>query len=106
MRKEVKIFLAGIFVLAFILLIYTFTQEKKMPLIQNECKTDSDCTKVQITCCPCNMGGQEKCVLKSEEETYLKNITEKCNSGEYRICPAVYSCNIKSCRCIEGECAG
>ena len=32
--------------------------------------TQNECVKIQTSCCPCNNGGEEKCVLKSDVEKY------------------------------------
>ncbi len=62
---------------------------------------DVKCIKVQTTCCPCNMGGQEKCVLESEVEKYEMNLSE---CSENLVCIALYACQIESCEYIEGGC--
>jgi hypothetical protein len=67
----------------------------------NICKTDSDCIKTQITCCPCSMGGEEKCVVQSEVEKYQAEL-DKCPKNQ--MCVAMYSCNIQSCSCVNGNC--
>ena len=59
------------------------------------------CVKVQTTCCPCNMGGEEICVLKSEVEDYEMNSSE-CSPTV--LCSAVFSCEIESCEYAGGEC--
>lgn len=53
-----------------------------------------DCVKVQITCCPCSMGGKEKCVKESEVEKYQEKLNE---CPKDITCAAVYSCIIESC---------
>ncbi len=67
------------------------------------CKTDTDCVKVQISCCACNSGGEEKCVLKSEISSYQDKLA-KCNPKI--LCAQYYNCKIKSCGCVKGECIG
>lgn len=64
-----------------------------------ECEKNSDCVKVLTTCCPCEMGGQEKCVPHGQQQIYKPSDCE-----ENPLCLAVYSCNIKSCICSEGIC--
>lgn len=59
------------------------------------------CVRVQTGCCPCNMGGKEKCVLASEAEEIGKNLSE-CSAS--MTCAAVFSCEIESCEYVEGEC--
>lgn len=65
------------------------------------CEIDSDCVKVEIGCCPCNMGGQETCINKEFENDYLNK-----NCSITTICAAVFNCEIESCRCVEGVCVG
>ncbi|MCK5320984.1 hypothetical protein KAJ38_00215 [Candidatus Pacearchaeota archaeon] len=60
-----------------------------------------ECVKVRTTCCPCNMGGKEKCVLASEVKEYEVNLSE---CPEDLVCLAVYSCEIESCGYIDGKC--
>ena len=67
------------------------------------CDIDEDCVKVQTTCCPCSMGGEEICVSKSEVEVYENKIKEECNESGI-ICPAVYNCDDKDCECVDGIC--
>lgn len=52
------------------------------------------CVKVQITCCSCNMGGEEKCVKESEVEKYKEKLND---CPKDLICAAVYNCEIESC---------
>lgn len=59
------------------------------------------CVKVQTSCCPCNMGGDEKCVLESEIESYEKNLSE---CSPTTLCSAVSNCEIESCDYVDGEC--
>jgi len=85
----------------------TFSHYEKLEdcemLIINECNVDEDCVKVQTSCCSCNMGGEEKCVLNSEVEKY-NHLLQDCS--DKTICPAVFMCEIKNCKCINGECVG
>jgi len=66
-----------------------------------QCVGDEDCVKVQVGYCKCNMGGEDKCVPKSEEKSYLDNLK---NCSANNICAAVYNCEIESCSCVEGRC--
>ncbi|MBS3073416.1 hypothetical protein J4465_01295 [Candidatus Pacearchaeota archaeon] len=67
------------------------------------CTQDSDCVKVQTSCCPCNMGGQEKCVRYNILKNYQDNLNA-CPSQEKLVCLALYNCEITSCGCINGTC--
>ena len=60
-----------------------------------------ECVKVQTTCCPCNMGGVEKCVLKSEVEEYE---IDPSDCSENLFCTAMFNCQIESCEYIDGDC--
>ena len=68
-----------------------------------ECRVDSDCVKVQTTCCPCNMGGEEICAPK-ENVSYYEEKLEECEENLF--CAAVYNCKISSCGCVKGKCVG
>ena len=47
------------------------------------------------------MGGEEKCVLASEEEEYRINLS---GCSPTTLCSAVFNCEIDSCEYIDGEC--
>ena len=92
--------LIGTLVLAGILVVmgfFWFIEEKGF----NEDEEGVKCVKIRTTCCPCNMGGREKCVLASEVRDYEINLS-KC--PENFICTAVYSCEIESCEYIDEGC--
>lgn len=67
----------------------------------SECRADSDCVKVQTTCCPCSSGGEESCIPESEA---LNHLPKDCPPAEELNCIALYNCRIKSCACIKGNC--
>jgi len=64
-----------------------------------ECFTDSDCKKVQTTCCPCESGGSEICVPHGQENIYRPS-----NCPKDPLCIAMYNCKIERCVCKEGTC--
>lgn len=67
------------------------------------CRDGEECVKVQITCCPCESGGEEKCVPASEREYYENKLKEEC--GDERIfCAEVYNCKIIECACKDRGC--
>ncbi len=70
---------------------------------QAECFSDSDCVKVQLTCCPCNMGGQEDCVPRVIASLYKEKLKD-CPPAEELVCPAMYNCKIENCTCVKGKC--
>ncbi len=88
-------------IILIVIAIY-FIADKKIEE-SSECQTDSDCVKVQTTCCSCNSGGEEKCVAKKEVEYHERQL-ENCSKDSF--CISMYACNIKSCGCINGECIG
>lgn len=69
------------------------------PPAPTTCVSDSDCVKVLTTCCPCNMGGVEKCVLEGTESQYLPT-----NCDPNPMCIAQANCVIDHCECVAGEC--
>jgi len=87
-----KIFI--IFLLAVLLILCSGCIQQ-----QQQCQKNEDCVKVQTTCCSCNMGGEEKCVLKSNSSLYMPN-----NCQKDVMCLAMFNCKIKSCSCIQGSC--
>ena len=87
-------------ILAFLAFVFLFIKIYSSIVNDIEKCPGKECVKVQTTCCPCNMGGKEKCVKKSEVEDYRKKL-ENCSEG--LICPAVYNCNIESCNETKGE---
>ncbi|MBI2451912.1 hypothetical protein HYV50_02415 [Candidatus Pacearchaeota archaeon] len=68
-----------------------------------ECEVDEDCVKVQTECCPCSMGGEEKCVPKEKEDSFREELS---SCQDNLICTALYNCKIESCACVEGKCRG
>jgi len=71
--------------------------------ITNECNTNSDCIKTQLTCCPCSMGGVEQCLPAPLASMYIQKNVD-CPSQDQLVCTAVYNCKIKSCKCVSGKC--
>lgn len=62
-----------------------------------ECSSDSDCVKVQLSCCPCNSGGEEKCFSKE-----LVQKQKECEKDLF--CIALDNCKIEKCVCEKGKC--
>ncbi len=106
MKKEaqVSIFIIIAIILAVGIAFIFVASKNKVELNgkEFECKTDSDCVKVQTTCCPCNMGGEEICTAKDKADLY-KVKEEECPTN--LICTALFNCKIESCSCINGKCA-
>lgn len=84
---------------------FWFVGEMNSDLVDEElvCVSDEDCVRVELGCCPCNMGGAEKCVNVEFEENYLERLE---NCSEFTVCAAVDKCEIKSCGCVGGVCVG
>jgi hypothetical protein len=68
----------------------------------NECKVNEDCVIQQTTCCPCTMGGEEKCMPKQEAQEVQQRLDEECD--EDLICIALFNCMVESCSCDDGSC--
>ena len=64
-----------------------------------ECRRDSDCVKVQTTCCPCTSGGEEVCAPGDKAEQLA---AKGCSATQF--CAQVFNCQIKSCSCNRGTC--
>lgn len=96
MKKRYMLFI--ILLLAFLVLALFILKSK--PISDKECEKDTDCIKRQVSCCSCNMGGQEKCINKnnSSVEEKLKNCQKDI------ICSAVYNCRDFSCSCQNNKC--
>lgn len=96
---NISLILTIVFILLFftIILFVILSFPEKGELI--ECDSNDDCMKVLTTCCPCEMGGIEKCVPRGQRKIY-----EAKNCEEHPICIAQYNCNVEECKCLEGEC--
>ena len=100
MKKSIVIsWLMLIVILALILTVFLTLRFSKIP--EKNCKIDSDCVKIQTTCCSCSMGGEEKCIGKSEIKLEKEKL-KTCSNDI--ICPAVYNCEINSCACMNNTC--
>ena len=96
MRKFVLLCVIGC-VLVVLLVVNGCSQEG---IEGSVCEVDEDCAQIETGCCPCEMGGEEKCVnVRDEVASYSP---EKCKEGLF--CIAVYNCEIESCVCKRGEC--
>jgi len=62
-----------------------------------ECESDSDCVKIQTSCCPCESSGEEQCIAKN----YIPK-EKDCNKNLF--CSQLYNCNIEKCVCEKGKC--
>jgi|GEM_PF-811063 len=98
--KKFKIAIAFFLVLALLFSFLFYFLQPKTARLAAECAQDSDCVKVQTSCCPCEMGGEERCVARSEAESWREKL-QNC-SGIF--CIALYNCKISGCKCEEGKC--
>ena len=70
---------------------------------QKECSIDTDCARVQITCCSCTTGGTEECVSKNLAPLFQKEL-EKCPEPEDLLCTNINNCKLGDCLCDSGKC--
>jgi hypothetical protein len=85
-----------------IILFNFLIQIQKEEREEGECTRDEQCVKQQVTCCSCNMGGEEKCMTKQEVGEWQEKLARECK--ENRLCTALYNCKDTSCKCVEGRC--
>lgn len=87
-KKEIVI---SIIILLILLGIFFYGNEEE----------GKECVRISSTCCPCNMGGEEVCVLRTEEESYKEKLA---NCSKDIFCAAVYNCNKGKCQYVDNEC--
>lgn len=93
------IFLVLAIILVLVLAAIIIYSNYKRNTDADKCRSDEDCIKVQTTCCPCDMGGQELCALKKTADNFKAKDCE----GKL-MCAAVYKCTITNCVCRAGKC--
>jgi len=102
-RKKIRLnYNKKILVFIVLLVIFIFGLAILIPKQQEGCKSDSDCVKQQVTCCSCNMGGEERCMAKQEAKEWQDKLARECK--EERLCIALYNCKDTICKCSNGEC--
>jgi len=105
-RKKIKIIYSKrilAFIILLVILIFGLAVLiPKQEVEEGKCKVDSDCIKQQVTCCSCNMGGEERCMTKQEAKEWQDKLAEECK--EKRLCIALYNCKDTICKCSNGEC--
>ncbi len=98
-KKNLSLVLTITFIIMVLIIIFfvitSFPEKSGLA----ECNVNSDCMIVQTTCCPCEMGGVEKCVPRGQEKIYRAK-----DCPEHPVCIALYNCEVKSCICSAGEC--
>lgn len=98
--------LIGLLVVVFLVLIagfyifYSLTISNSPIFSDKFCELDSECVKVQTTCCPCSMGGEEDCVSYEK----AKEIEKELEGCDDTFCIALYNCQDFRCGCEEGLC--
>lgn len=98
MNELSLIFTIVFIVVVFLIIVFVIsTSPQSEELV--ECREDSDCIKLQTTCCPCEMGGIEKCVPYGQQRLF-----EPKECSENPVCIALYNCEIRGCICVENEC--
>jgi hypothetical protein len=99
-KTIIIIFIFAILVLiAFFSILFTSHTEKTP-----ECTKDSDCVKMQISCCPCENGGQDACIPVSMIPLYQENLNSCSEKGKSDLCPGINNCQIQQCSCVDDEC--
>ncbi len=98
-----------IFIIILIILLAAFLIDAIYKLVKEngttsgaECTQNSDCVKKQVSCCPCNSGGKEICIAKTNS-SYDK-VLGKCPLPGELVCAQVYNCKVGSCGCVDGKC--
>jgi hypothetical protein len=89
-----------IIILLLIALLSLYLGLKKPADNIKKCSSNDDCVKIDVGCCPCSSGGEERCGLKYEIIDIIKNRGD-CSQV---MCAQVYNCHINECKCIKGEC--
>ena len=114
MKKRAQIavwvIISCVLVASIILVTLTLLYFDGPGLDPNECNQDSDCIRMQVTCCPCSRGGERNCVSVFESQEIMNRITD-CPADLDSICPAAgtpgaFNCfpGASTCKCIEGKC--
>ncbi len=94
-KKIIFITLAILFLAIGLFITFNISDEN------SECSKDSECVLQQVSCCPCSMGGIEKCIPKEKVSFYQEKLK---NCPKDIVCPAVYNCRNISCECSNGNC--
>ena len=99
-KKIINIFAYALLIIGIGLLIFALRTPSQNPPDQIlACSNDAQCVKVTTTCCPCSMGGEEKCVPAKNASLY-----EPKDCPENVLCIALFNCKIEACSCEEGNC--
>ena len=97
--NEFSLIFTIVFIIAVFLIIVFVISTSSENQTGVECIEDSDCIKIQTTCCPCEMGGIEKCVPYRQHKLF-----EPQECSENPVCIALYNCEVKDCLCINKKC--
>ncbi|UCD21248.1 MAG: hypothetical protein JSW08_01760 [archaeon] len=74
---------------------------QEVPEDVRECITNTDCVKIQTSCCPCERSGKDECISRAAVPLY-DNLIDECS--ENALCPEGNNCVIESCVCEENKC--
>jgi len=85
-RKMIIILVGVLIILALSIFILEYSRQNNIP--------EEKLIRMQITCCPCSSGGEEKCVPESEVANYEKQLSE---CPEDIICAEFYNCKELEC---------
>ncbi|MEM4702880.1 MAG: hypothetical protein QXP53_00095 [Candidatus Pacearchaeota archaeon] len=66
-----------------------------------ECIVDTDCMKIQTSCCPCSQGGSEDCISIAARPIY-ESLMKDCPKDP--VCIQQYNCHIIKCICQNSTC--
>lgn len=100
MKKRTKL---RLYVLIFVIAICVILAISVIPSIskffigKSSIVSSGDCVKIKTTCCPCNNGGEEKCVLKEDVLKYNEGLKSCPGRGEL-ICATVFNCKNNICK--------
>ena len=67
------------------------------------CEQDSDCTRVQATCCECEYGVPDIGINRDFEDEYLSELMEFCIRADV-YCPGYNACTDHQAVCHQGRC--
>ena len=67
------------------------------------CEEDSDCTRVQVTCCECEYGYPDIGINREYEDEYMSELMEFCIRADV-YCPGYDACTDHQAVCHQGRC--
>lgn len=88
--------LVGLLIFGVLLIYYS-----KEPVYS--CIEDKGCVLQRVTCCSCEMAGEERCMTKEEALVWQTRLENECQDS-MRVCAAVYNCKDVECICKDENC--